>query len=73
MEIAAIITVCECFCAVKLSAVISVTSFVHIAKARNKFKTIFTLAELADSALGIGVVKFVNTLFVLKFLVEFIF
>lgn len=44
MEIATIIALCERFGAVELSAFVAIIPFVHIAKAGNKFKAVFSLA-----------------------------
>ncbi len=59
MEVAAVITVCKRFRAVKLSALVAIVAFVHIAEARYEFKTFFQFSELADAAFGIGVVELV--------------
>jgi len=45
MKITAIIALGKSFGKVQLSAVISVISFVHIAKARRKLKTILSFAD----------------------------
>ena len=41
MKIAAIITSCKRFCAVKQATVVSIAAFVHIAKTGNEFKAAF--------------------------------
>ena len=66
MEIAAFIAVCERFSAVKPSAFIAVVPFIHIAQAGNKFKAVFTLSKLADTALSVGVIKLVHALLIVK-------
>lgn len=49
MKIAAIITSCKRFCAVKQATVVSTAAFVHIAKAGNEFKAAFPFSELANA------------------------
>lgn len=50
MKIAAIITSCKRFCAVKQATIVSIAAFVHIAKEGNEFKAAFPFSELANAA-----------------------
>ena len=72
MEITAVISVCKRLGPMQLSAFIAVIPLVHVTETRHKCKAVFPLAQLADPALRVGIVKFIYALFVDKFPVQFI-
>ena len=73
MEIAAIIALREGFGAVQLAALVEIASFIHLAKAGNKFEAAFFFTQLTDATLGIGIIKFILALAIFKFPVEGVF
>lgn len=73
MEIAAIIALREGFGTVQLAAFIEIASFIHLAKAGNKFEAAFFFTQLTDATLGIGIIKFILALAIFKFPVEGVF
>ena len=72
MEVAAVVSLRQGFGPMKFSAFVPVISFIHIAETRYKLKAVFPLAELADAAFGVGIVKLVHTLFILEFPVQLV-
>ena len=72
MEVTAVVSVRKCLRPMQLSAFIAVIPLVHITETGHKCKAVFPLAQLADPALRVGIVKFIYALFVGKFPVQLI-